>query len=292
MPTYDLGDGIELEKLVYVDNVLTAAVVALTVTKPDGTPIAPNVTNPSLGTYLAETVPLDQTGVWEYVWTISGAVIDHDEGTFTVLDPAPPAYTTPLLVKAGLGKTTVDDRDDLIAGATIASSRMIDERTGRRFYLDRAASSRIYTRTAGSGRIYFDRQHLAYVISVDDIGEAASMVVEVGSTVSGAWSAVTGYTTGPDNAIARGRPITTLIMPYGWEPSLWLWEVRVTARWGWPAVPTQIAEASRMLAARLYRRKDSPQGVIGNAEWGIARVSRLDPDVEALVAPFTLPGFA
>jgi hypothetical protein len=48
----------------------------------------------------------------------------------------------------------------------------------------------------------------------------------------------------------------------------------------------------RLLAARFYRRKDSPQGVLGNAEWGFARVSRVDPDVEALISPFLIPVIA
>lgn len=289
---YDVGDGVQLRREVRdADRTLVAATVAIVVTKPDGTTITPTVTATSTGIYDAATFTVDQSGLWRFTWTTSGAVVDVATGTFSVSDPSPPAYTTSGLVKSSLGKLSVDDRDDLIDAVTSASSRMIDQRTGRHFYLDAVASARTYTH-AGSGRIHFDRHLSSYVIAVDDIGSATGITVEVGSTVAGAWSAVTDFTTYPENAVARGRPITALIMPPFWVPSLWLFEMRVTARWGWPGVPAQIGEAARMLSARLYRRKDSPQGVIGNAEWGVARVSRFDPDVEALLGPYILPGFA
>jgi hypothetical protein len=44
---------------------------------------------------------------------------------------------------------------------------------------------------------------------------------------------------------------------------------------------------------RLYKRKDSPEGVLGTAEWGgPVRLSRVDPDVAALLTPFVIPGMA
>jgi hypothetical protein len=41
-----------------------------------------------------------------------------------------------------------------------------------------------------------------------------------------------------------------------------------------------------MLAQRQFKRYDSPLGVTGFGELGVIRVSRIDPDVESLVAPF------
>ncbi|SCL43276.1 hypothetical protein GA0074692_6801 [Micromonospora pallida] len=94
------------------------------------------------------------------------------------------------------------------------------------------------------------------LLLVDDIGDIADLVVESGT--GSAWSPVTGYDTGPDNALATGQPITTLIAPPGgyWAGP----RVRVTARWGWPAVPDEISRAALLLANRLYMRKDSPAG--------------------------------
>lgn len=112
--------------------------------------------------------------------------------------------------------------------------------------------------------------------------------METGSGTS--WSPVTGYETVPDNALADGRPITALLRVGG----IWGYErgrVRVTARFGWPDVPDDIEQAALIQASRLFKRKDSPEGVTGSAEWGVVRLSRRDPDVWNLIEPYILPGF-
>ena len=65
----------------------------------------------------------------------------------------------------------------------------------------------------------------------------------------------------------------------------------MTAQFGWPAVPDDIHEAALILASRLYKRKDSPEGIIGSAEWGVRNLSRRDPDVWNLIEPYIIPGF-
>jgi hypothetical protein len=45
-----------------------------------------------------------------------------------------------------------------------------------------------------------------------------------------------------------------------------------------------IYEAALLLAARLYRRRDSLDGTIGWGDMGVVRVGLKDPDVEALLA--------
>ncbi|MFI9005100.1 phage gp6-like head-tail connector protein [Streptomyces sp. NPDC053541] len=172
-------------------------------------------------------------------------------------------------------------RDGLLARALAAASRGIDTATGRRFYLDATASARVY-RVAGRTMCDEDGEQLL----VDDIGAASGLVVETGA--AGAWSVVTDYETAPDNALARGRPVTSLLRT-SWGSSST--RVRVTAQWGWPDVPDEIEQATLIQAARLYRRKDSPEGVTGSAEWGVVRLSRRDPDVWALIEHYILPGF-
>jgi hypothetical protein len=44
-----------------------------------------------------------------------------------------------------------------------------------------------------------------------------------------------------------------------------------------------------MQAARLYKRRRSPEGVAGFAEFGVVRVSRVDPDVAELLKPYYVP---
>lgn len=284
MPTYDLGDGVNLRHLVYDrDGALTDATVTLTLTKPDGTTAEVDVSRTSVGQYDADTYVPDQAGPWRYEWTVSCSVTDVAYGAFTVADPGPAVYAELTVVKSSLGKLTTDDRDDLILSAITAASRLIDARTGRRFYLDHSASARTFP---VRGRTFWDDRGCNLLI--DDIGSTSALVVETGSLLSNSWTATTAYATGPDNALAHGRPVTSLLSRSGWGSD----SVRVTARWGWPAVPAEVVQATQLLAARLYRRKDSPQGVLGSTEWGAVRVSRVDPDVEALIAHLSIPGFA
>lgn len=203
-------------------------------------------------------------------------------------------YETLLNLKAALGIDGSDTtRDTLLSKALAAASRAIDARCGRRFYLDPAASPRIYN---PASRVAVNAAGEQALI-VDDIGDTAGLVVQTGSGAS--FTAVTNYEPEPDNALARGMAITRLRLTLGgsWVTGSWFTggtgvRVRVTARWGWPAVPDEVVEATRIQASRLFRRKDSPEGVLGNAEWGTVRLSRIDPDVEALIQHLVLPGFA
>lgn len=63
--------------------------------------------------------------------------------------------------------------------------------------------------------------------------------------------------------------------------------VRVTAEFGWAAVPDSVREAALLQASRLFTRLESPLGVAGFGDMGAMRVSfKGDPDVMMLLAPF------
>lgn len=71
--------------------------------------------------------------------------------------------------------------------------------------------------------------------------------------------------------------------------------VEMSARWADTAatVPAAVQQAALILSARLYQRKASPLGIMtGFADYGIARISRTDPDVAALLASFRTIGTA
>lgn len=197
----------------------------------------------------------------------------------------PTLYTDLTTVKSALGKLTADDRDDLITAAIRAASRLIDNMTNRRFYADVTASARTY-RTYGT--TYCVDGGLGTGFPIDDLATDVGLIVE-GGRINGTYTTLgsTLYSTGPDNAAVRGLPITELIA----DPSFLVTNtaVRITGRWGWPQVPPEVQHAAQLLAARLYRRKDSPQGVIASADWGAVRVSRTDPDVAALLAHLMIP---
>ena len=289
MATYDLGQGVNLRYLATDrDGEPTDATVALVITKPNGTTTGPLVVRTALGVYDAATYVPDAVGEYTYRWVVTGAITDSALGSFTVSDPGPQEYAQLELVKAQLGKITRDDRDEMIQASILAASRMIDSETGvwpGAYRADRVATSRTFTL---QGRRYLTRGNRVAII-VDPISSASGVTVETGYAATGLYVPFTSFTTGPENAIVRGRPI---IEVYGAPGSFLSDSIRITARWGWPTIPAEIELATRLQAARLYRRKDSPQGVIASPEFGGLRVSRFDPDVRALLAPFMTPGFA
>lgn len=82
--------------------------------------------------------------------------------------------------------------------------------------------------------------------------------------------------------IDEGKPVDSIKLPafatYGTLGTL-----DITAVWGWPEVPDDIIWAHHLQSQRLYKRKGSPEGIAGSAEWGLSRVPRLDPDVLAIL---------
>ena len=64
--------------------------------------------------------------------------------------------------------------------------------------------------------------------------------------------------------------------------------MKVTARWGWAAVPSTIKQATLLQASRLLARRDAPFGIAGSPDVGseIRLLARVDPDVAVAVAPY------
>jgi len=179
---------------------------------------------------------------------------------------------------------TDTSRDSLLTRSLGAASRGIERATGRRFWLDSAPTVRTY-----NPRRRLVTEADGELLRVDDIGDTTGMLVEAGGNGT-AFYEITGYETWPDNALADGEPVTALLRPM----NIWaipITRIRITALFGWPAVPDEVTEAALIQATRLFKRKDSPEGIIGNAEWGVVRLSRRDPDVWNLIEQFVLPGF-
>jgi len=179
----------------------------------------------------------------------------------------------------GITDTARDTQlQDAIDGAVAAINKRCG---GRTFDRDEDASARTF-RTARRVAVHDDGE----LLILDDIATEDDLVVEVGSGTS--WTTLDpgAYEAHPENALARGQAIEGLISRWtGYS------RVRVTAVWGWPEVPADIATAARLQASRLFDRKNSPGGVVGSAEWGVVRLPHLDPDVRALIGPYILPGF-
>lgn len=185
-------------------------------------------------------------------------------------------YATLADLKALLSIPTAktDDDDELSAKLTAASRRIDSDCNARlrQFTLDVGATSRVYKPTHPE------------LLQIRDISSDVGLVVEVGSGSS--WSALasTQYEVLPENCVADGTPIETLRRLNGrWPTGATSTRVRVTGTHGWPAVPEDIKAATLLLAARIYRRKGSIEGAAGFGELGLVRVSRYDPDYDALI---------
>ena len=86
----------------------------------------------------------------------------------------------------------------------------------------------------------------------------------------------------------RIRAVGNNVFPYGnyVVPMLHPNTVQVTGVFGWSAIPLDVRMACILQAQRLFKRFDSPLGVLGMGDLGTIRVSRVDSDVQALLAPY------
>jgi hypothetical protein len=65
--------------------------------------------------------------------------------------------------------------------------------------------------------------------------------------------------------------------------------VKITGVWGWSAVPSPVKQATIIQASRIFKRLDSPLGVLSSPDLGFIRVgTRLDPDVQMLLNPYRM----
>jgi len=277
----DLGDAhsIRLEVRNPITQALLNATVTLTVTAPAGTTSNPSVTNTSTGIYDA-SFTANAVGTWRWLWAVTGTVTDNVYGDVQVQDPAPSIYASLSDLKLAAGEIAESTRDGLLEIALAAASRSIDKYCGRRFYADKTATARQF-RTDGTTVCAVDGD----LLFIDDLSSTTSLVVETGDGTT--WSAVTDYLTEPVNALARNWPITAL------RRKLFYWtttRVRVTGLWGWPGVPDEVSQACLLQASRLFNRRKSPEGITGNSEWGLVRVTRVDPDVASLIQPYQIMG--
>jgi hypothetical protein len=263
----------------------------LIVTSPSDVDTHPTITPTSTGIY-DSVFTLSAAGLWTWKWVASGTITDVAYGEVTVAATGPPAYVSLDLLKTACGEIATSDRDMLLDWARFSASRAIDRRCGfprRRFYRDADPSAReLYT---GSNEFY-DRATGTYMLYVDDFATTAGLIVETGDVGAYATLDSASYEASSDrtdNPAAAFEAYTVLRRRTSWCVSR---KVRVTACWGWPSVPDEIGEAALLQSTRLFARRNSPEGVSGNAEWGISRVSRLDPDVREMVKDFRLPGLA
>lgn len=200
------------------------------------------------------------------------------------------AYCTLADLKAYLGITDIQSADTTnLEDAIQAASRWVDSycrRPPASFAVPTAATVRYFQATD------------AFYVTIDDLANTTDLAIEIDVAGDGTYEyalATTDYQLLPENAADDGVPFDSIAAVGGYTfPPHYVGtlarrgRVKVTGRWGWPAVPDVVKYATLIEASRLFHRKDSPQGVAGFGEFGAVRNSRSDADVESLLAEYRL----
>ena len=188
-------------------------------------------------------------------------------------------YCTLAQVKAGLRITDSVD-DTLLEMAVESASRAIDSYCNRVFYSTGTAVVRYYS------------PQDSYLCDIDDLVSLTSLYTNSDETQSSyniQWTSEDRQLE-PLNGLADGQPTPftriRAIGEYTFQTLNGEASVKVTGVFGFSAVPIAITQATVIQASRIYKRLDSPLGII-SGELGTMRVgTRLDPDVAQLVDGF------
>ena len=177
----------------------------------------------------------------------------------------------------------------LLEKAVSAASRAVERYCGRRFWQDPAPVARQFNPAD------------VYCADVGDISTKVGLIVQTDNMGDGSYTrtlAANDFRLEPLNADADGQAFawTRIVSQRPWLQSytgpLRPPYLQVTARWGWSAVPDEVAEATILKATGLYKRRDAPFGVAGFGDFGAVRITRRDPDVVDLLNPYQLAGIA
>ena len=193
-------------------------------------------------------------------------------------------YTTLAAFQAYANMSTITgDETTTIEQAIEAASRTIDRIANRRFYIDAAATARLYRTTD------------FYTLYVDDIGSTTNLAVNLDADGNGNYTDTltlnTDFILDPVTAPQLERPFTRITMvgtetfplPISRRP-----QVQVTAKFGWydGTPPDDIVEACLILSADYVKRASSVGGVLGLSELGAIRMSPLGRDISAIVRAY------
>jgi len=192
-------------------------------------------------------------------------------------------YTTLAAVK-GILRITDGTDDTLLEGAIESASRRVDSFTGRFFY-----------QTSQTVSLYaYDEYRLPLVndlvsvttLKTDDNGD---------NTFETTWTVNTDYVLEPRDHDLQSRPYRRILaigaksFPIFTVPMLA--GAQVVGVWGWPSIPDDVEEATKLLAIRHFARYNAALGVVGFADMAI-QVRAVDPDVRDLLNGYRRLGVA
>jgi hypothetical protein len=174
-------------------------------------------------------------------------------------------FITPAQFKSRFDVSSAVD-DPQIAEHIAAASSRVRQLTGRDFSAHSGAASVRYFRAVSWDTCIIDDAYEITAVATDD-GDTG--------TFGQAWTTVS-YETDPANGIGpdatSGWPVTTLraIGSLSFPSCAKRRAVKVTAKWGWTAVPAAVIEATYLLAHRYYYEVSVPGGSLPpNPEFGL-----------------------
>lgn len=192
------------------------------------------------------------------------------------------SYGTLTELKGRLGIGASDTTDDSrLTTALATASRGIEKSCNRQFNDAVTTSARVFYPMSWT------------LCEIDDFSTTTGLIIQTDEADDGQYEATwetSDFQLFPLNGIVDGET--------GWP----YWQlcstesryfpmrsyhapVRITARWGWTAVPAPIKEACLIVAEETFKLKDAPFGVAGYGEYGPIRV-RNNPMAWNMVAPY------
>ena len=170
----------------------------------------------------------------------------------------------------GLSGTSQDNNID---NAINATSRLIDQITGRHFYKSESVQVKYFT------------PNNPFILDVPDIAHTTGLIVQLD----------TDFYLKPLDVVDQDGdndiPFQTLVIfdrrsSERFDPDI-IRNVKITAIWGYNVVPDAIKQATLLQASRLWKRKDSPFSTYGSSDTGERELfQKMDPDAKTLIKPY------
>lgn len=191
------------------------------------------------------------------------------------------------------GRLTIPDNvDDLhLDLACSAASRQIDRYCGRRFWQDATVKTREFYAESPTLTLLDDGS------TRDDISTTTGLIVKIdeagdatfGTTLTISTDFILWPLNAEDDTPARSYEEIRLVANHHFpraangRPG-----IQVTAKFGWPAVPDEVKQATLIQATLLFSSKDSVYG-LAVSEFGAVRLPPLHPTARALLADLARP---
>lgn len=254
----------------------------------------------------ATGVSIPATGVNAYVWAASDALAvgdylvswsgtDNQGDTVTATEIVTIAagvatgspYASLAELKAWLGIPDATTTKDAELSRRLASaSEDINRWCHRQFGRDEVASQRTFT--PGRGGVdthdFWTTDDLAIVPYLNNVAGTAWDVATLSlEPLDGIVDMVPGW---PYNRVCSGLDGHPLYVNLFYAAS----KVKITAKWGWADVPTNVNTACLILAAQDNKAKDTPFGVAGFGDYAV-RI-RSNPLAQEKLDPYVYKGTA